>query len=162
METAQFFSNLGLGPELVTFIVSLLPVVELRGAIPVGVMFGLPVWESALISIIGNLVPSPFIILFIRLIFDWLRKHVKFMKPAVEKLEARAAGKSLAVERGEFWGLMLFVAVPLPGTGAWTGSLIAAMLNMRLKKALPPIALGVVIAGVIISLATAGIVHLVI
>lgn len=161
MQIAEFFNSLGLGPELVTLIVSMIPVVELRGAIPVGVYFGLPVWESAVISIIGNMIPVPFIIAFIRVIFDWLRKHVKCMTGIIDKLEARANRKSEKVKTGEFIGLMLFVGVPLPGTGAWTGALIAAMLNMRMKRAIPPILLGVIIAGVIVGLATAGVVHLV-
>lgn len=161
MEIAEFFNQLGLGPRLVTFIVSMIPVVELRGAVPVGVYFGLPVWEAAVISVIGNMIPVPFIIAFIRVIFDWMRKHVKFMTGIIDKLEARANKKSETVKTGEFIGLMLFVGVPLPGTGAWTGALIAAMLNMRLKRAIPPILLGVIIAGIIVSLATAGVVHLV-
>lgn len=161
MEIAEFFNQLGMGPRLVTLIVSMIPVVELRGAIPVGAYFGLPVWESAVISIIGNMIPVPFIISFIRVIFDWMRKHVAFMTGIIDKLEARANKKSESVKTGEFIGLMLFVGVPLPGTGAWTGALIAAMLNMRMKQGIPPIFLGVIVAGVIVSLATAGVVHLV-
>lgn len=162
MEIAEFFKNLGFGPELVTFIVSMIPVVELRGAIPVGAVFGLPVWEAALISIIGNMIPVPFIIAFIRVVFDWMRKHIKCTVKFIDKLEARASKKAEGVKTGEFIGLLLFVGIPLPGTGAWTGALIAAMLNMRMKQALPSIFLGVILAGVIMSLATAGVVHLVI
>ncbi len=161
MQIAEFFNSLGLGPELVTLIVSMIPVVELRGAIPVGAYFGLPVWEAALISVIGNMIPVPFIIAFIRVIFDWMRKHVKFMTGIIDKLESRANQKSEKVKTGEFIGLLLFVAVPLPGTGAWTGALIAAMLNMRMRRAIPPIFAGVFIAGVIVGFATAGVVHLV-
>ena len=161
MQIAEFFNSLGFGPELVTFIVSMIPVVELRGAIPVGAYFGLPVWEAAVISLIGNMIPVPFIIAFIRVIFDWMRKHVKFMTGIIDKLEQRANKKSESVKTGEFIGLLLFVGIPLPGTGAWTGALIAAMLNMRLKRAIPPIFLGVIVAGIIVSLATAGVVHLV-
>lgn len=162
MQVAEFFNSLGMSPELVTFLVSMIPVIELRGAIPVGVYFGLPVWEAAVISILGNMIPAPFIIAFIRIIFSWMRKHLKFMTGIIERLEARASRKSEKVKRGEFIGLFLFVAIPLPGTGAWTGSLIAAMLNIRMKRALPPIFLGVIAAGIVISLATAGVVHLVI
>lgn len=161
MQIAEFFNSLGLGPELVTLIVSMIPVVELRGAIPVGAYFGLPVWEAALISIIGNMIPVPFIIAFIRVIFDWMRKHVKFMTGIIDKLESRASQKSEKVKTGEFIGLLLFVAVPLPGTGAWTGALIAATLNMRMRRAILPIFAGVIIAGIIVGLATAGVVHLV-
>lgn len=162
MQVAEFFNNLGLGPELVTLLVAMIPVIELRGAIPVGAYFGLPIWEAAVISIIGNMIPAPFIIAFIRVIFDWMQKHFRFMSGLIERLKERANRKSEKVKTGEFIGLLLFVAIPLPGTGAWTGSLIAAMLNMRMKRAIPPIFLGVVIAGIIIALATAGVVHLVI
>ncbi len=162
MQIAEFFQNLGFGPELVTFIVSMIPVVELRGAIPVGAVFGLPVWEAAIISIIGNMIPVPFIIAFIRVIFEWMKRHIRCTVKFIEKLEARAVQKAEGVKTGEFIGLMLFVGIPLPGTGAWTGALIAAMLNMRMKQALPSIFLGVLLAALIMSLATAGIVHLVI
>lgn len=161
MEIAQLISDMGAGKALATFIVSMLPIVELRGAIPVGVAFGLPVWQAALISIVGNIIPAPFIIAFIRVIMDWLRTKSKAMQKFVAWLEKKGTGpKADQVRKAEFWGLMLFVAVPLPGTGAWTGSLVAALLDIRMKRALPPIILGVLIAAVIVSLATAGVVTL--
>lgn len=161
MEIAQLIADMGAGKALATFIVSMLPVVELRGAIPVGVAFGLPVWQAALISIIGNIIPAPFIIAFIRVIMDWLRAKSNTMQKFVEWLEKKGTGPEAdKVRKAEFWGLMLFVAVPFPGTGAWTGSLIAALLDIRMKRALPPIILGVLIAAVIVSLATAGVVTL--
>lgn len=99
------------------------------------------------VSIVGNLVPVPFIVLFIRKIFAWLRTKSERLNAFVTRMEQRALKKSDTVRRARFWGLFLFVAIPLPGTGAWTGSLIAAMLEMRVREAFPPIALGVVTAG---------------
>lgn len=134
----------------------MLPIVELRGAIPVGVAEGLPLWEAIVISIIGNMVPVPFIIIFIKKIFAWMRTKSEKLNAFVDKMEAKADAKSDKVRRYEFWGLFAFVAIPLPGTGAWTGSLIAAMLDMDLKKAILPIFLGVCTAGFIISVITYG------
>lgn len=163
MEIAQIISELGAGSALATFIVSMLPIIELRGAIPVGVALGLPVWKAALISVAGNIIPAPFIIAFIRVIMDWLRTKSNHMQKFVAWLEKKGTGpKADRVRKFEFWGLLLFVAVPLPGTGAWTGSLVAALLDIRMKRALPPILVGVVIAGLIVSLATAGVVTLLI
>lgn len=163
MEIAQYIADLGGGAAFATFIVSMLPIVELRGAIPIGVAFGLPVWQAALISIIGNIIPAPFIIAFIRVIMDWLRTKSRTMQRFVEWLERKGTGpKADQVRKAEFWGLMFFVGIPLPGTGAWTGSLVAAMLDIRMKRALPPIILGVLMAAVIVSLATAGVVHILI
>jgi uncharacterized membrane protein len=146
-----------LGKIILTFGVAMMPVLELRGAIPVGVANGLDLWTAIGVSIIGNLVPVPFIIIFIRKIFDWMKKVSKKFHALVEKLENRAEEKSEVVLKYAFWGLVILVAIPLPGTGAWTGALVAAMLNMRLKKAFPAIALGVLIAAVIVSFATYGV-----
>lgn len=163
MQIAEWIAGLGANEVLVTFIISMLPVVELRLAIPVGVSMGLPVWKAAIVSIIGNLLPAPLIIAFIRTIIDWLKKHVSWMSGFVAWLERKATGpKAERVKKYEFWGLLLLVAVPLPGTGAWTGSLIAALLDIRMKRALPPITAGVLIAALIISLATAGVIRLVV
>lgn len=161
MELAQLISDMGGGAALATFIVSMLPVVELRGAIPIGVALGLPVWQAAIISVVGNIIPAPFIIAFIRVIMDWLRTKTKTMQRFVSWLEKKGTGpKADQVKKAEFWGLMIFVGIPLPGTGAWTGSLVAAMLDIRMKRALPPIILGVLMAAVIVSLATAGVVEI--
>ena len=139
-----------------TMLLSMVPVLELRGAIPIGVANGLNIWVAIGVSIIGNLLPVPFIILFIRKIFSWLRKLSKRLDGLVTRLEQRAAKKSDVVLRYAFWGLVVLVAIPLPGTGAWTGALVAAMLDMRLKRAFPAIVLGVVIAGVIVAFVTYG------
>jgi uncharacterized membrane protein len=161
MEIAEIISELGAGKALVTFIISMLPVVELRLAIPVGVSMGLEVWQAAAISVVGNIIPVPFIIAFIRVIMDWLRTKSSTMQRFVRWLEAKGTGpKANRVRQFEFWGLLLFVAIPVPGTGAWTGALVAALLDVRMKRALPPIILGVVVAAVIVSLATAGVVNL--
>lgn len=162
MGIADTIINLGVGNTLATLIVSMIPVIELRGAIPVGVSLGMPVWQAAIISIIGNMIPVPFIIAFIRVIFNWLRTKSEKMRRLVEKLEGMANKRAEKVIKYEFFGLLLFVAIPLPGTGAWTGALIAAMLNMRMKNALPSIFIGVCIAGLIVSLATLGVINLLI
>ena len=139
-----------------TLLISMVPVIELRGAIPIATAHGVDIWAAIAVSIVGNLIPVPFIIVFIRRIFAWLRVKSGWLDSLVTRLEARAERKADTVRKCEFWGLCLFVAIPLPGTGAWTGALIAAMLNMRLKRALPAIALGVVIAGAIVAAVTLG------
>ena len=161
MDIAQYIADMGAGQALATFLVSMLPIVELRGAIPVGVGMGLPVWQAAVISMAGNILPTPFIIAFVRTLMDWLRTKSERARRFVAWLEKKGSSKKAErVQKTQFWGLLLFVAVPLPGTGAWTGALIASLLNMRMKRALPPIVLGVIIAGLFISLATAGVIHL--
>ena len=148
--------NSFIGKLVMTFLISMVPVVELRGAIPIGVAHGLPFWWAIPVAIIGNLVPVPFIIIFIKKIFAWLRTKSRWLNNLVTRLENRAVSKIDTVEKYAFWGLFLFVAIPLPGTGAWTGSLIAAMMDMKVSKAFPSILLGVVTAGVIISFVTYG------
>ena len=161
MDIVSLISDMGVGKVLTTLLVSMLPVVELRGAIPVGVGLGLPVWQAAVISMIGNLLPVPFIIAFVRTLMDWLRQRSDRAKKFVAWLEKKGTGKRAdRVRRAKFWGLFLFVAIPLPGTGAWTGALVAVLLNMRIKNSLPPIILGVMVAGLLVSLATAGVIHL--
>lgn len=163
MQIAERFIESGLSDSLITFIISMLPVVELRLAIPVGVSLGLPVWKAAVISIVGNLLPAPFIIAFIRVLMDWLRDRAAWMQRFVAWLEKKGTGpKADRVRRYEFWGLLVLVAIPLPGTGAWTGALIAALLDIRMRRALPPIVLGVMAAALIVSLATAGVIQLLI
>lgn len=146
-----------IGRVLLTFLVSMVPVVELRGGIPFGTALGLDPVSTAVAAILGNLVPVPFIILFIRHIFDWLRRYDK-PRALVEKFEKKAHLKSKNVIKYQTFGLCLFVALPLPGTGAWTGALIAAILDMRLKRAMPSIILGVIIAATIVTCVTRGVV----
>ncbi|HCD82041.1 MAG TPA: small multidrug export protein [Ruminococcaceae bacterium] len=132
----------------------MVPVIELRGAIPIGVARGLPFWAAVLVSVIGNLVPVPFIIIFIKKIFAFMREKMPKLNGLVTRLENKANSKSETVQKYAFWGLFIFVAIPLPGTGAWTGALIAAMLEMPLKKAFPSIMLGVLSAGAIVTFIT--------
>lgn len=141
---------------LLTFLVAMVPVVELRGAIPFGVVRGLNLWTAIIASVLGNLVPVPFIILFIRRIFAWMRAHMPKLDGLVTRMEKKAEKNRAAVEKYAFWGLAILVAIPLPGTGAWSGALVAAMMEMRLKRAFPAIVIGVVIAGVIVSVVTYG------
>ena len=144
---------------LTVFLVSMVPLVELRGAIPYGVLFGLPLWLTFVIAILGNMLPVPFIYLFARRILLWGKdKPVigRFFTFCLEKGERGGEKLQAKAGRGLFWALLLFVGIPLPGTGAWTGSLIAAMLEMRVKEAFPPIALGVVTAGIIVAVVTYG------
>ena len=148
------FFNTFLGKIITTFLISMVPVIELRGAIPIGVGRGLPFWVAVLVSIIGNLIPVPFIIIFIKKIFAFMREKMPRLNGLVTRLENKANSKSETVQKYAFWWLFIFVAVPLPGTGAWTGALIAAMLEMPLKKAFPSILLGVLSAGAIVTFVT--------
>ncbi len=126
----------------------MLPIIELRGAIPVGVGFGLNTYLCYIICVIGNILPVPFIIIFGKYILEALAK-IKKIGPFFQKVIDRADAKAKTLGTAEFLGLLLFVAIPLPGTGAWTGSLVAAILRMRLKKAIPAIVLGVIGSGII-------------
>lgn len=142
---------------LKTFFMAMVPVIELRGAIPYGVgLAGLTIWQAALLAVLGNLLPVPFLIIFTRDIFAWLRKKSPKLNSIVERMEQRADRKKDVVLKYEFWGLMILVAIPLPGTGAWTGALVAAMMDMQLKRAFPAIALGVVVAAFIVTWLTYG------
>ena len=145
-----------LGKLLLTFFISMLPVIELRGGLPAGVAMGLPIPEAFVAALLGNMLPVPFAILFVRPLFRWVRVHIPALGSFVTRLEKRAYAKSKNVKKYETWGLLLFVAIPLPGTGAWTGALIASILNMRIKRAVPVIFLGVVIAGLIMTALTYG------
>jgi uncharacterized membrane protein len=151
------FLNTYFGKIVTTFFISMVPVIELRGAIPFATAQGLELHLAVITAIIGNLVPVPFIILFIRKIFNFIRRHVPKLNNFVSKMEKRAAKKSDVVMKYAFWGLLILVAIPLPGTGAWTGALIAAMLDMRIKKAFPAIALGVVTSAIIVTIITYGV-----
>ena len=145
------------GNILMTFLISMVPVIELRGAIPAAVLAGLDIRVALIVAIVGNLVPVPFIIVFIRKIFKWLRQKSRWLGDMVRRMEEKADAKKAQVLRYEFWGLLLLVAIPLPGTGAWTGALVAARLDMQLKRAFPAIAAGVVVAGLIVTIATYGV-----
>lgn len=161
MELMQWLTETSAGEFTLTVLVSMIPVVELRGGIPFGVAAGLPVWAAFLAAVIGNLIPVPFIIVYIRRIFQWMRRRLPRLNHLVDKLERKAHLKGQRVSKYKYLGLMLFVAIPLPGTGAWTGSLAAAFLDMPLRKALPSVILGVLIAGMAISILSYGVVSLI-
>jgi len=144
------------GKIIVTLFVSMVPVIELRGAIPIATGMGLSPAIAIPLAIVGNLIPVPFIIIFIKKIFAWMRSVSPKLNGIVDKMEAKAEKNKAKVLKYAFWGLALFVAIPLPGTGAWTGALVAAMLDMPLKKAFPSIVIGVVSAGIIISFVSYG------
>ena len=148
------------GKILITFFISMVPVIELRGALPFGVGLGLDPWLALCVSIVGNMIPVPFIILFIRKILDWMKRFDGFRRIA-EKLEAKAAKHEDKIVKYEALGLFILVALPLPGTGAWTGSLVAALFDLRLRSAVPVIFAGVVTAGLIVFFITYGVVAIV-
>ena len=147
------------GKLLLTFATAMVPVIELRGAIPVGIAAGLPPAVACAAAILGNLLPVPFIMLLARRVFSWLRDTCLF-GPKIVWLERRAHLKGRIVRKYRLPGLVVLVAIPLPGTGAWTGALVASLLDIRLRNALPAILLGLVIAGVLITLLTLGVVRL--
>lgn len=146
---------------LITFFISMVPVVELRGAIPIGVGMGLPITTAYVIAVIGNMVPVAFIYLFARKILEWgSDKPVigKFFTFCLEKGEKGGNKLKEKAGRGLFVALMLFVGVPIPGTGAWTGTLAASLLNMGFKKSVIAVVLGVLMAGLIMAAISMGVV----
>lgn len=160
METflAQMLNFLSV--ELTVMLTAALPIIELRGAIPVGISLGLSTIHSAIISFIGSIIPVPVILFTIRPIFNYL-KETKFFKDIVQKLTDRSLNKSGKIQKYGAWGLFIFVAVPLPGTGVWSGSLIAALLDIRFKWAFPAILFGNLIAGLIIMSISHGVVRVI-
>ena len=145
MNLLQWLTDSRLGEMVFTLLVSMIPVIEL---------LGLPPWAALCAAVVGNLIPGPFIIVYIRRIFLWLRRRFPKLNRLVDKLERKAHLKGRKVSKYKYLGLFVFVAIPLPGTGAWTGALAAAFLDMPLRRALPSIFLGVVTAGLIMTLAT--------
>lgn len=160
MDLMQWLTGTWAGEFLMTLLVSMVPVIELRGGIPFGVAAGLPAWAAYLAAVIGNLIPVPFIIIYIRRIFQWMRRHMPRLNRLVDKLERKAHLKGQTVTKYEYLGLFILVAIPLPGTGAWTGALVAALMDMRLKKAMGPIVAGVLAAGIAVSILTFGVASL--
>ena len=160
MDFTQWLTENPAGELFYTFLIAMLPVVELRGASPVGVgMLGRSALPSVyLAAVLGNMLPVPFIIVYIRRIFQWLRRRSRRLDGLVTRLETKAHLKGRMVTRYKYLGLCILVAIPLPGTGAWTGALVAAFLDMRLRSAVPAIFLGVVIAGILVSLVTGGVI----
>ena len=150
-----------IGKMCATFFISMLPVGELRLGLPYGIALGLEYPLALMAALLGNMVPVPFIIVYIKQIFAWMRRPMPRMNALITKLEERANLKGETVQKYGHWGLLLFVAIPLPGTGAWTGALVAALLDMKTEKAVPYIMLGVCIAASIMTLATYGVIHIV-
>ena len=154
----EFFTgSLGqyVSAEVVVFIISMVPILELRGGLLAASLLNIPITTAIPICIVGNIIPIPFILLFIKAIFKWM-KNFKHLGRLVDKIEAHAMKRSGRVEGTEFVGLMLFVGIPLPGTGAWTGSLIASLLDMDIKKAVIAELCGIAIATVIMSIISYG------
>ena len=150
-----------LGKSITIFIISMLPIIELRGGMIAAALLHLSLWKAFIICFIGNILPIPFILWFIRAILNWMR-NVKCFKKIVLWLDDKVEKKKGQIEKYGFWGIVLFVGIPLPGTGAWTGSLIAAMLDMNKKKAFLAATLGVVLAGVVMAIFSYGILDLII
>lgn len=143
------------GRELCVLFCSMLPIIELRGAIPLGAGLGLPIWQSFVLSVIGNLLPIPFILLLMNWVLRMM-KRVKGLRNIALWLEEKAEKNREKVQKYAFWGLVLFVAIPLPGTGAWTGSLVASVTGMRFWRSLLSVVIGVLIAGVIMTAVSYG------
>lgn len=154
MELLEWLTSTNLGEMFFTMLVSMVPIVELRGGVPFGTALGLPPGAALVAAIVGNILPIPFIIVYIRRIFLWMRRRSVRLNRLVDRLEKKAHLKGQKVTKYKYIGLWIFVAIPLPGTGAWTGALAAAFLDMPLRKALPSIFLGVVTAGLIMTVAT--------
>lgn len=151
----DFFSFLG--HEASLLLVSMVPLIELRGSIPLGAAMGMPWLTVFLVSVLGNMLPVPLIILFGRQLLKWLKK-VRIFSKLAHKIEDKLMIKSQKVTKYAVLGLCIFVAIPLPGTGAWSGAAIAALLDMQMSRALPSILLGVLIAGILMTLASYGVV----
>lgn len=148
-------TSLAFGREILVFVISLLPILELRGGLLAASFLGLAPLPSYIICIIGNLLPVPFILWFITKILDWMRKSKHFSKIA-NWLDKKVEKHKSSIEKFGFWGLVLFVGIPLPGTGAWTGTLIASVLEMDRKKAFLATIIGVIMASIIMMLLSFG------
>ena len=154
MNLLEWLTGNGLGEFVFTMLVSMLPVIELRGGIPFGVALGLNPWAAFTASVLGNLIPLPFIVVYIRRIFLWMRRHIPRLNELVDSMERKAHLKGRRVTKYKYLGLMIFVAIPLPGTGGWTGALAAAFLDMPLRRAMPAMTGGVFIAGFLVTFLT--------
>ena len=163
----EFFLNIfsgltgsELGKCISVFIVSMLPIIELRGGMIAAALLDLSLIKGFIICFLGNIIPVPFILWFIRKILDWMR-NIKYFKKIVKWLDKKVENKKGQIEKFGFWGLVAFVGIPLPGTGAWTGTLIAAMLDMDKKKSFLAATIGVLIAGVIMAIFSYGVLDLI-
>jgi uncharacterized membrane protein len=158
-EIIQNFFLETVGKELCVFFCSMLPIIELRGAIPLGAALGLEWWATYILAVLGNILPVPFILLFIKKIITWMSScRIKLFNKTANFLIRKAEKNRDRIEKYSFWGVCIFVAIPLPVTGAWTGSLVAAFIDMKFWKAILSCLFGVMIAGVIMTLASYGVV----
>ena len=148
------------GHEVALFLISMIPLIELRGAIPYGLAHDIPLWLLLPMCVIANLLPVPFVIVFLRRILSWMQRRGGRLASAACWLERRGRAKSARIKRSELLGLYLFVAIPLPCTGAWTGALVAALMGLRIRQALPAIGAGVAAAGAVVMLVCTGVIHL--
>ena len=154
----QFFLET-VGREWCVFFCSMIPIIELRGAIPLGAALGLPWWKNFIICFLGNLLPVPFILLLINRVIRWFsRSRVKFLNKFANWLLQKAEKNRDKIEKYGFWGVAIFVGIPLPMTGAWTGSLAAAVIDLKFWKALLSAVIGVIMAGAIMSLISYGVI----
>ncbi len=142
--------------EVFIFFLSMLPFIELRGGLIAASLLGVPLAEANIICVLGNIVPIPFILLFIRKIFEYMKKH-NILRDLVLRIERRAEKKSKKALNGEFIFLLFFVGIPIPGTGAWMGALIASLFDFRIKRAVPAILLGLLLAVAIMDIVSYGI-----
>ena len=151
------FGEWAFAEEMCVLLCSMIPIIELRGAIPMAALFDIPWWLAYILAVIGNMIPVPFILLFIKSVITWMtNSKVKFFNKVADFLNKRVEKRRSKIEKYSFWGVCLFVAVPLPVTGAWTGSLVAAMIDMKFWKAFLSCLFGVMIAGVIVSVIVYG------
>ncbi|MBQ5321072.1 MAG: small multi-drug export protein [Oscillospiraceae bacterium] len=156
-----WFTTTYIGKLIVSILVSMVPVIELRGGIPIAVALGLDPVEAMIACIIGNMLPIPFILIFLERFLIWMKNWGGIFSKAAIWLEERAEKKGKALERGLILGLIILVAIPLPGTGAWTGALVASVLKIPVKKSIPAIFVGVIIAALIVILVTYGVAALI-
>ncbi len=146
-----------LGEELCVIICSMFPIIELRGAIPMAKLLELPWWQAYLFSVIGNMLPVPIILLFIKKFITWsMNSKIKFLNKLANWLNRKVEKNRPKIEKYAFWGLCIFIAIPLPTTGAWTGSLVAAMIDMKFWKAMLTAFVGVLLAGAIVTIIVYG------
>ncbi len=159
VEFIQKFFLETVGKELCVLFCSMLPIIELRGAIPLGAALGLEWWFNYLLAIIGNMLPIPIILLFVKKVLAWMAVcKIKLFNKVANWVIKKAEKNRTKIEKYSFWGVCIFVAIPLPMTGAWTGTLVAAFIDMKFWKALLSCFIGVLIAGVVMTLASYGVV----
>lgn len=158
VEAIENFFLETVGRELCVFFCSMIPIIELRGAIPLGAALGLPFWQNFLLSVLGNMLPVPIILLFVKKVLEFMaRCKVKLFNKVANYIYAKAEKNRAKIEKYSFWGVAIFIGIPLPMTGAWTGTLVAAIINMKFWKAVLSALIGVICAAVIMSLLSYGV-----